>query len=128
MDLVGPAAGDLFPAPGRAVVLRALVDELSWAVEDDDWTYAALNAARAWCYAEESVMVSKLDGWLWVRPRVTGPVFLDQALTAYLAPRGGHRVPTPDVAGYQGWARGLVVHVQELLRAAVCELSSGPDR
>lgn len=116
VNLAGPPAGEVFPEPGRAAVLRALISELEWADEDGDWTYAVLNAARAWRYAEESVMRSKLDGWLWVRPRTTEQSFLDHALSAYLAPRAEHRVPALDIAGYDTWARALLHHVLDVLR------------
>lgn len=116
VSLAGPPAAEVFPEPARAAVLRALTGELEWAEEAGDWTYAVLNAARAWRYAEESVMRSKLDGWLWVRPRTTEQAFLDQALSAYLTPRDEHRVPAPDIPGYAAWARALLHHVLNVLR------------
>ncbi|MGA8112043.1 MAG: aminoglycoside adenylyltransferase domain-containing protein [Actinocatenispora sp.] len=115
VSLTGPPAADVFPAPDRATVLRALAAELEWAEENGDWTYAVLNAARAWRYAEESVLSSKLDGALWMRPRTTGQEYLDRALTGHLTPRREHRVPAPDLPGYGGWARAVLRHVLGLL-------------
>jgi streptomycin 3"-adenylyltransferase len=115
ISLVGPPAAEVFLEPERQAVLQTLISELEWAAEDGDWTYAVLNAARAWRYAEENVMSSKLDGWLWIRPRIPQQRFLDQALIAYLTPRDCHRIPPIDLAGYESWAQALLRHTLEVL-------------
>jgi Domain of unknown function (DUF4111) len=57
-----------------------------------------LNAARAWAFARESVMLSKLGGWSWAR-RHHGPAqLLDLALADYLAP-SATTVQWPDLQG-----------------------------
>lgn len=83
----GAPAREIFPAQPPALVTQALLSELQWATEQAEPFYAVLNAARAWAFAHDGVMLSKIGGWLWAR-RHGGPAhLLDQALTAYLTPQ-----------------------------------------
>lgn len=53
-----------------ALVLRQVADELTWASRHAPDEYAVLNACRALRYAEESALVSKVDGGRWALDRV----------------------------------------------------------
>jgi hypothetical protein len=46
----------------RRIVLRYLADELTWAETNAGETYGVLNAARAACFLDDGLIVSKLDG------------------------------------------------------------------
>jgi hypothetical protein len=83
----GAPAREVFPVQPPALVTRALLSELQWATEQAEPFYAVLNAARAWAFAQDGVMLSKIGGWMWAR-RHGGPAqLLDLALTAYLTPQ-----------------------------------------
>lgn len=83
----GAPSGEVFPPQPHAMVTRAMLSELQWAAEKAEPYYAVLNAARAWAFAHERVLLSKLGGWMWAR-RHDGPAhLLDLALANYLAPR-----------------------------------------
>jgi len=83
----GTPADEVFPPQPHALVTRALLSELHWAAEKAEPCYAVLNAARAWAFAHEGAMLSKLGGWMWAR-RHDGPAhLLDLALANYLAPQ-----------------------------------------
>lgn len=118
LALKGPPARETFPMPHRSLVLQALARELEWARDNGDWVYTALNAARAWRYAAESALSSKVGGWLWARARVTQPEFLDRALSAYLVGRDEHRVPAPTMPGFESWVRTLLQDVLGRVKAA----------
>lgn len=98
ITLWGVPAAEIFPPQPRALVTRALLSELRWAAEKAEPCYAVLNAARAWAFAHENVMLSKLGGWSWAR-RHHGPAqLLDLALADYLAP-SATTVQWPDLRG-----------------------------
>jgi streptomycin 3"-adenylyltransferase len=55
-----------------SLVLAQVTDELAWAAEHNPSEYAVLNACRAWRYAVDGALVSKVDGGRWAEPRLTG--------------------------------------------------------
>ena len=55
-----------------SLVLARVADELTWAAEHNPSEYAVLNACRAWRYAVDGTLVSKVDGGRWAEPRLTG--------------------------------------------------------
>lgn len=59
------------PVP-RAMLLAQLADELLWGARHNPSAYAVLNACRAWLYAAEGRLVSKVEGGLWAAERLTG--------------------------------------------------------
>jgi hypothetical protein len=73
--LLGPGrpADQVFaPVPGE-LVRAQLTAELRWAAEESPGEYAVLNACRAWRYAVDGTLVSKIDGGEWALSRVPGP-------------------------------------------------------
>ncbi|MBW4717212.1 aminoglycoside adenylyltransferase domain-containing protein [Saccharothrix obliqua] len=77
--LVGPGrpATEVFAPVAADLVLAQLAAELRWAAEHAPGEYAVLNACRAWRFAVDGALVSKVDGGRWALGRVTGP---DRAL------------------------------------------------
>ncbi len=73
--LLGPGRpADQVLAPVPAGLVRAqLAAELSWASEQRPGEYAVLNACRAWRFAADGVLVSKVDGGEWALGRVARP-------------------------------------------------------
>lgn len=79
--IVGPPAADAFVDPPRPVLLDALLASMRWHREHEHGThYSVLNAARAWRFAAEGVLGSKLDGAQWARPRWPTPSVIDTAV------------------------------------------------
>jgi hypothetical protein len=64
-EAFGPVAGDL--------VLAQLAAELRWGAECAPGEYAVLNACRAWRFAVDGALVSKIDGGQWALGRTHDP-------------------------------------------------------
>jgi hypothetical protein len=79
--LFGPGLppADVFGRVPRDLILAQLSSELSWGTEHADGEYAVLNACRAWRFAVDGALVSKIDGGRWALGRVDG---LDRELVA----------------------------------------------
>jgi hypothetical protein len=67
-----PPPAEVFAPVPEELILTQLADELTWALAYASGHYTVLNACRAWQYAEERVLASKLDGGEWARARTTG--------------------------------------------------------
>lgn len=119
IPILGPRAGDVFLSQTRKIVLEALGSELEWALQNENWPYAVLNASRAQIYIREGRMCSKLDGWLWARALLAETKYLDATLVAYLSPKDLHRSPEVELAGYQQWARTYVEDIARENREAI---------
>jgi streptomycin 3"-adenylyltransferase len=104
--LSGPAPDEIVGDVPRAWLAGGLRRELAWALEHASPAYQALNAARAWRFADEGVICGKLDGGAWALGRGHDPV-LRQAI-AFQEGRSGH---PPDAAA----AAALVRVAQERL-------------
>ena len=78
--LAGPPASEIFPTVSREKLVRAFAGELRWALEHASPAYQVLNACRAWRFAEENVLTSKLAGVAWARERVEDPAVIEVAL------------------------------------------------
>jgi hypothetical protein len=72
--LLGPGrpAAEVFAPVPDDLVLAQLAAELRWAARHASGEYAVLNACRAWRFAVDGALVSKLDGGSWALGRVTG--------------------------------------------------------
>jgi hypothetical protein len=94
----------------RELVLAQLVDELSWALEHAHAPYAVLNACRAWRYAVDGSLVSKIDGGQWACTRLADP---ERAVVeSALAHQSGDDTVVIDPAA----ARSLVLRLQDVIR------------
>lgn len=69
LALAGPPPAELIAPVPRELVLGQLLDELDWSSVNASAAYQALGAARAWMYAEEDRIGSKLDAERWARGR-----------------------------------------------------------
>jgi hypothetical protein len=79
--LFGPPADEVFAATPRHVVLEALAESTRWHRRHEGATlYSVLNASRAWRFAEDDVLGSKLEGAAWARLRWSVPSLLDAAV------------------------------------------------
>lgn len=78
----GAEASLLLPAYPRRAILDALSAELVWARDHAPWRYIVLNACRAWAFAEEGSVLSKVDGGDWALVRGIEPGAVAAALDA----------------------------------------------
>jgi Domain of unknown function (DUF4111) len=90
----GPPPPAVFAPIPRAWLLAGLARELVWAERHATVEYRVLNACRAWRFAEEGVLCSKVDGGRWARDRVEAPAMVDLAI----ARQQGRLVSLPDPA------------------------------
>ena len=77
--LIGPGlpATEVFGRVPRDLILAQLSSELTWGAEHADGEYAVLNACRAWRFAVDGALVSKIDGGRWALERMDGLERLD---------------------------------------------------
>lgn len=73
--LIGPGlpAAGVFGPVADDLVLAQLGTELRWGAEHAPGEYAVLNACRAWRFAVDGALVSKIDGGQWALGRTHGP-------------------------------------------------------
>lgn len=77
----GPPAGHLFADAPRRTLLDAMVASMRWHREHEKATlYSVLNASRAWRFAAEGVLGSKLEGAAWARELWGRPALIDAAV------------------------------------------------
>lgn len=71
--LLGPGlpAAEVFGPLSDDLVLAQLSTELRWSAEHFPNEYAVLNACRAWRFALDGVIVSKIDGGRWALERAS---------------------------------------------------------
>jgi hypothetical protein len=79
--ITGPPAAEVFADAPRRLLLDMLGQSMRWHRQHEKATlYSVLNAARAWRFAAEDVLGSKLDGARWARPRWRNPSVIDAAV------------------------------------------------
>lgn len=112
--VVGAPPGDVFAEVRRSTLLEAMRASMVWHRTHEGATlYSVLNACRAWRFADEGVLGSKLAGAAWARDRWPDPGVIDAAV----ALRHGQHAPL------DGWAvDGLLSAVTTRLERA----STGP--
>lgn len=89
----GPPPGDVFDDIARRTLLAAMRESLEWhRVHEGATLYSVLNPCRAWRFAEEDVLVSKLAGAGWARERWPEPGVIDAAVALR---RGTDGAPLP---------------------------------
>jgi hypothetical protein len=86
----GPPAETLFSDIPRRVLLQVMSESMRWHRDHEKATlYSVLNGSRAWRFAVEDVLGSKLEGAEWARARWEVPSLIDAAV----ALRRGHPAP-----------------------------------
>ena len=110
----GPPAAELFADVPRSRLLAAMRESMQWHRANERGTlYSVLNAARAWRFAEEDVLGSKLEGASWARERWRDPSMIDAAVEL--------RRGRPAVLDERG-VDELLDHVEHTLAAAATHL------
>jgi hypothetical protein len=105
--ICGPPPAEVFATVSRRKLLDAMVESMRWHREHEKATlYSVLNASRAWRFAADNVMGSKLEGAAWARERWSSPWVIDAAVDL----RHG-RVATLDAAEVDA----LLDHVEAAL-------------
>jgi predicted nucleotidyltransferase len=79
--ITGPPPAEMFAAVSRSTLLDALVESMRWHRQHERATlYSVLNASRAWRFAVEDVLGSKLEGAAWARQHWNRPWVIDAAV------------------------------------------------
>lgn len=79
--LTGPLPGELFVDVPRRKLLQQMSESMRWHREHEKATlYSVLNACRAWRFAEEDILGSKIEGAAWARTRWPHPTAIDAAV------------------------------------------------
>ena len=77
----GPPSAEAFSGVPRQLLLELMGESMRWHREHEKATlYSVLNASRAWRFAVEDVLGSKLDGARWARGRWRSPSLVDAAV------------------------------------------------
>jgi predicted nucleotidyltransferase len=77
----GPPPRTVFVDVPRRTLLEAMSESMAWHRAYEKATlYSVLNACRAWRFAEEDVLGSKLDGATWARARWAETQLIDAAV------------------------------------------------
>ena len=77
----GPPGAEVFGDLSRQVLLDAMGESMRWHRKHEKATlYSVLNAGRAWRFAIENVLGSKVDGARWARERWREPALIDAAV------------------------------------------------
>lgn len=111
--IFGPPAPAVFADVPRHVLLEVMGESMRWHRQHEKATlYSVLNACRAWRFAVEDILGSKLDGARWARDRWPAPSLVDAAVDL----RHGRRA-TLDARGVDRF----LLHVERVLaRAESC--------
>jgi Domain of unknown function (DUF4111) len=81
VTIVGPPPETLFADIARDALLDAMKNSMRWHRDHEGATlYSVLNACRAWRFAAEGALGSKLEGARWARPRWAHPELIDSAV------------------------------------------------
>jgi hypothetical protein len=79
--ICGPPPAEVFPEVSRRLLLNAMIESMRWHREHEKATlYSVLNASRAWRFAAEDALGSKLQGAAWARERWPSPWVIDAAV------------------------------------------------
>lgn len=77
----GPVPAGVFADVSRRTLLDAMIASMRWHRQHEKATlYSVLNASRAWRFAVEDVLGSKLEGAAWARERWSSPSIIDAAV------------------------------------------------
>ncbi|HET9901346.1 MAG TPA: aminoglycoside adenylyltransferase domain-containing protein, partial [Actinomycetes bacterium] len=81
VEIAGPPPADVFADVSREALLDAMIQSMRWHREHEKTAlYSVLNACRAWRFAAEDVMGSKLEGAAWARERWPSTWVIDAAV------------------------------------------------
>jgi len=70
LAIFGPPPAEVFAGVSRRDLLDAMIESMRWhRLHERATLYSVLNATRAWRFAVEDTLVSKLEGAAWARDR-----------------------------------------------------------
>jgi hypothetical protein len=93
--ITGPPARGLFADVPRSTLLNAMYESMAWHRAHEKATlYSVLNACRAWRFAAQDLLGSKLEGAAWARAQWPDTGVIDAAV----ALRRGERAALDDSA------------------------------
>jgi Domain of unknown function (DUF4111) len=81
LAIVGPPGPQVFADVTRDALLAAMRDSMRWHRDHEGATlYSVLNASRAWRFAAEDSLGSKLEGAAWASSRWPNPELIESAV------------------------------------------------
>ncbi len=109
--IVGPPPRTIFVEVPRDTLLGAMHQSMVWHRANERGTfYSVLNACRAWRYAEEDVLGSKLEGATWAATRWPD----EDVINAAVALRRG-QVAVLDASAVDALLEAVARHLREAL-------------
>ena len=79
--ICGPPPADVFADVSRHDLLDAMIDSMRWhRAHEEESLHSVLNATRAWRFAVEDVLGSKLEGAAWARDLLPSTQVIDAAV------------------------------------------------
>ena len=79
--ICGPPPVEVFADVSRRALLDVMIESMRWHREHEKATlYSVLNATRAWRFAAENALGSKLEGAAWARERWSSARVIDAAV------------------------------------------------
>jgi len=107
----GPPSAEAFSDVPRPLLLEVLGESMRWHRDHEKATlYSVLNACRAWRFAVDDVLGSKLDGARWARDRWRAPSLVDAAVDL----RHGRpaRLDADEVDRFLAYVEGVLAHAE----------------
>lgn len=81
VTIVGPPPAEVIADVPKTTLLAAMRESMRWhRLHEGATLYSVLNACRAWRFAEDGVLGSKLEGADWARRRWSIPEVIDAAV------------------------------------------------
>lgn len=110
--ICGPPSAELFPRTSRQRLLEVMGESMRWHREHEKATlYSVLNATRAWRFAVEDVLSSKLDGARWARGRWGTPSLVDVAVDLRHGRPG--RLDAAEVDRFLAHVEGVIAEAEQ---------------
>jgi hypothetical protein len=112
--LAGPPPRQVFAPIPRRWLLQGLARELTWAQHHAPVDYQVLNACRAWRFAQENLLCSKLDGGQWARSRLDDPAVIELAI----ARQQGQPAQPPSESAVTAFVQDILQRLHDQLAEA----------
>ena len=114
VTISGPRPSQVFADAPRRTLLEAMHESMAWhRVHEKATLYSVLNACRAWRFADEDVLGSKLEGAAWARERWPDPDVIDAAV----ALRRGEKAAALEAAAVDDLLSAVLTRLAEAIRA-----------
>jgi hypothetical protein len=111
IGISGPHPGQVFSDAPRQLLLEVMGDSMRWHREHEKATlYSVLNGSRAWRFAVEDILGSKLEGARWARSRWRTPALIDAAVDLRHGRRA--RLHSGEVDLFLAHVEGVIDHAK----------------